>query len=200
MAEFDAPFTDRWEAMRAEFYQGLYGPDPTDPSDDEVTKFAVGMAHQWGQDKAALIAAVSSLRGRLMLAHEALGGWDITLPGMHGVQEAISDSALVMAYLMDALGDYGFQHAPAIHLKKRGAARAASASTVREAFVVAAEIERRVAAGEQQEAVIRSYGPDPQKNPPKPGIARETLIRWLTRYRALAKQIAKFESDAYLSD
>lgn len=191
-------FSDEWEAERGEFYRGLYPDDTTRPEDTEVTKFAVGMEYAWGRDKDALLAAVLSLRSRLMKAHEVLSTYDVALPDVHGVQEAISDSALVMAYLVDGLGDDGSSRAPSIDLKKRGAGRAASVTTVREAFAVAAEIERRVAAGEQQEAVIRSFCPDPQKNPPVPGIARETLIRWLTRYRALAKQIAKFESDAYL--
>jgi hypothetical protein len=200
MPNFHPMFSDKWEAERAEFYRGLFPPDPTRPEDDDVTKFAVGMVHQWGQDPLTLLAAVTSLRSRLIAAHDVLSTYDVTLPEMHGVQETISDSALVMAYLVDALGEHGSPHAPAIQLKKRGAARASSAATVRDAFAVAAEVERRVAAGEQQEAVIRSYGPDPQKNPPLPGIARETILRWLGRYRALAKQIAAFDGDANLWD
>lgn len=200
MPKFHPMFSDKWEAQRAEFYRGLFPADPTRPEDDKVTKFAVGMALHWGQDKEALLAAVLSLRSRLMDASDVLSTYDVTLPEMDGVQEAISDGALVMSYLVDALGDHGSSHAPAIQLKKRGAARASSAATVRDAFAVAAEIERRVAAGEQQESVIRSYGPDPQKTPPLPGIARETILRWLGRYRALAKQIAAFDGDANVED
>ena len=139
MPKFHPMFSDEWEAERAEFYRGLFSPDPTRPEDGDVTKIAVSMVGGGVYDKVALRGAVSALLGRLMTAHSVVATWGDTSPQKDGVAEAISDSALVMAYLKDALDDHGPPHTPAIHLKKRGEARASSAAVVRDACAMAAE-------------------------------------------------------------
>ena len=183
---FSRKFSPEWEAERELFYRGVHVELGDESADDWAVKLGFGNVPMGNLDASALREAAEALAGRVRNAHELLAGlsegplapW--TDEG-GGVSEVLSDCAVILTYLVDALADDGAAGEPAMQIKRRGGGRPqAGVGRVRAGFAWAEAVDRLVEKGVKQESAIEAVCA-------RSGFSRSTLMDWLAqRRKALA--------------
>lgn len=190
MSRFPEQFSADWDSQRSTFYEALFGPG-LDDTLDLPTRLSLPERSGLMGNRSTIIELIEDLRERSASSHDLLSDYfsgnseSIDGDDKTGITQFLSDTCLVFNALLESFQEYGPPNGIKIELKRRAVGAPKDVTTVIKGMAVAAEIERRVAEGEQLEQVIRSMMKDPERG--TDGLSEKHLRHWLKKRREFGR-------------